>query len=62
MKALKIVSLLLVFVLALGVFVSCGAKQTEETTAPEAVDETTAAEADTSKGTLVMGTNAAFPP
>lgn len=62
MKKLQIVSLLLVFVLAVGVLVSCGAKQPEETTAPEAVDETTAEPADTSKGTLVMGTNAAFPP
>ena len=62
MKKLRIVALLLVAALVLGVFAACGEKQEEVTTAAGAADETTEAPVEAVNGTLVMGTNAAFPP
>ena len=65
MKKLKIIALLLAVVLAFGLLASCGGndKATEaDTTAVDDAQTTEATDETPAEGTLVMGTNAAFPP
>ena len=69
-KLVKLIALTLALVLALAAFAACGKKDDGATTAPAGenktdeagANETEANPENTSKGKLVMGTNAAFPP